>query len=413
MKDRICPICGKTFTPRSSRRKMCYDIHYHKCPVCGKKVVTTDFQHLNSCCSLKCSRVLAMKTMHERYEEWPCDTENANKKRKETNLKKFGTDCVFKSEEIKSKIKKTNLEKYGVENPSQSKEILEKTTKTCLERYGGRRPVASSEIQAKIRKTIKDRYGVDEKCTLQVPEVEAKCLASLEQHYGVSNPMKSDTCKHAFEHTCESKYGSKSYIGSDAGEEQRRAKLLQRYGVEHALQSNELLDKQKNTMLSRYGVENSFNLESTREKLRDYQSNPKRVREAAIKRAEHRAAIVASDGMSFDSSYEVIVYEFCKTYGFDVKRQIPIKYEYMGKRHTTLIDFSIDGQLVECKGYHLLQGIFDYAPGMVPIGRKLKVYRDNNVVVVSSHEAKDLLISRKVPFVDISCLEKSLMITRG
>lgn len=404
MEDRVCPICGKTFTPKSSRRKMCYDVHYHNCPVCGKQVVTTDFQHLYSCCSKKCSRKLAMKSMHEKYEEWPCNSKEAKAKRAKTNIERYGEGCVFKSEKIKSKIRETNLEKYGVENPSQSREILQKTTDTCLKRYGGKRPVASSKIQAKIRQTIKDRYGVDEKCTLQVPEVEEKCLQSLQARYGVNNPMKSEACKRNFEKTCQEVYGATSYIGSKAGAEARESKLLDDYRVKYALQNDELLNKQHNTMIARYGVVNSFQLESTREKLRDYQANPKRVRESAIKRAEHRSRIVADDGTHFDSSYELIVYNFCKKYGFDVKCQIPIKYEYKGKSHTTLIDFMIDGQLVECKGYHLLQGIYDYAPGMVPIDVKLNVYKENNVVVVSSNEAKNLLNEKQIPFVDVSLL---------
>lgn len=404
MEDRVCLICGKTFTPKSSRRKMCYDIHYHKCPVCGKQVVTSDLQHLNSCCSKECSRNLAMKTMHEKYAEWPCNSEEAKAKRTKTNIERYGENCVFKSEEIKSKIRNTNLERYGVENPSQSKDILKKTTDTCLKKYGGKRPVASPKIQSKIRHTIKERYGVERKCTLQVPEVEEKCLRSLQAHYGVDNPMKSEACKDNFEKTCQEVYGASSYIGSKKGAEARETKLLSDYGVKFALQNNELLHKQHDTMLSKYGVANSFQLESTREKLRDYQANPKRVREAAIKRAEHRAKITADDGTHFDSSYELIVYNFCKKYNLDVKCQIPIKYEYEGKSHTTLIDFMIDGQLVECKGYHLLQGIFDYAPGMVPIDVKLKAYKDNNVVIVSSNEAKELLAEKQIPFVDVSLL---------
>lgn len=53
---KICKICGKEFDTKSSRRLICYDNHYHKCPVCGKDVLTSDLQHLNSCCSSECTK---------------------------------------------------------------------------------------------------------------------------------------------------------------------------------------------------------------------------------------------------------------------------------------------------------------------------------------------------------------------
>lgn len=44
---------------------------------------------------------------------------------KETNLKKYGVECAFQSEEIKEKARQTNLDRYGVENVSQSSVIQE------------------------------------------------------------------------------------------------------------------------------------------------------------------------------------------------------------------------------------------------------------------------------------------------
>jgi len=61
-------------------------------------------------------------------------------KRKQTNLKKYGSENVFASNLIKAKIKQTNLQKYGVDNPSKNEKIkLTKETKrlkTCHIKYG-------------------------------------------------------------------------------------------------------------------------------------------------------------------------------------------------------------------------------------------------------------------------------------
>lgn len=351
---RICKICGEPFETKSSKRSICYKDHYHKCPVCGKLVLSKDTEHLNTCCSYECTRVAKHRyrkhickicgkefTPHTPNQQY-CDDEFIRKCivcGKSFKIKDARSTRMWCSYECGEALrKKSNVKKFGTENPAQSDIVKKKQAETNLKLYGA------------------------------------------------TTPFKSEVCL-----------------------KKRKDTMISKYGVEYAMQSDILKKKQQASCINSLGVKTPLMLDVTKHELKEIQSNPKRVREAAIKRAEHRAAIVASDGTSFDSSYEVIVYEFCKTYGFDVKRQIPIKYEYMGKIHTTLIDFSIDGQLVECKGYHLLQGIFDYAPGMVPIERKLKVYRDNNVVVVSSHEAKDLLTCSKVPFVDISRIEKSLV----
>lgn len=60
--ERICSICGESFIAKSSRRQICYKDHYHKCPVCGKDVLTTSIHDIDKCCSKECSRIKASKT---------------------------------------------------------------------------------------------------------------------------------------------------------------------------------------------------------------------------------------------------------------------------------------------------------------------------------------------------------------
>jgi len=62
--------------------------------------------------------------------------EKAKQKRKETNLKKYGTAFPQKLDSVKLKTKQNNLLKHGVENPWQSTQIKDKIKKTNLERYG-------------------------------------------------------------------------------------------------------------------------------------------------------------------------------------------------------------------------------------------------------------------------------------
>ena len=82
------------------------------------------------------------------------------KKRKETNLKKYGTEHAFQNEGIKKKSKQTNLQKYGVNNPAESKDIYQKIIKTNLDRYGSIHPLQNQDIKASMIRTLQNKYNV-------------------------------------------------------------------------------------------------------------------------------------------------------------------------------------------------------------------------------------------------------------
>lgn len=56
-------------------------------------------------------------------------------KMKNTNIEKYGTECVFQSEVIKEKIKQTFLNRYGVDHPMKNREIFEKAQSSSYHRY--------------------------------------------------------------------------------------------------------------------------------------------------------------------------------------------------------------------------------------------------------------------------------------
>ena len=152
-------------------------------------------------------------------------------------------------------------------------------------------------------------------------------------------------------------------------------------------------EKIKQSNLKKYGYENPF---QDTERLQEYWranygvDNPSQLPEIARKKVLTAKSATASDGIVFDSQYEVDVYEFCKRNNIPIKTQIPIPFIQDDKPKLTYIDFEIDGILVECKGGHLLNGIFDYAQE-VKIETKLQIYRDNHVVVVTDDVGKNVI----------------------
>ena len=148
--------------------------------------------------------MLAIKTIHDRYEESPCNSAEAKAKRERTCIERYGVKNIFQSEVIKSKIKKTLLSKYGVDNISKSEDVIEKRKQTNIERYGGIAPACNDKVLQKMYNTIRNRYGVNAKSTLVIPEVVWKCKETTMKRYGVENYMQNPICN--FKHNLNRKF---------------------------------------------------------------------------------------------------------------------------------------------------------------------------------------------------------------
>lgn len=138
------------------------------------------------------------------------------------------------------------------------------------------------------------------------------------EKYGVDNPSK----------TLE---GRKSC--SEAGKKSNRLHPLNETYQKHL---NECLEKRKKTWTDKYGVDNPS--------------------KSAILRS-HNYKRYNYDGLKFDSSWELAFYVYYKDKGCDVVRE-PTVISYVdneGKDHKYFPDFSVDGQLFEIKGDHLLE----------------------------------------------------------
>lgn len=184
--------------------------------------------------------------------------------------------------------------------------------------------------------------------------------------------------------SCVMKY-SNSHIDMD----QRNNTIKQLYKDEYY--KDKVLQKTKATNIKKYGVDNPFKTPQVKLKIsnvwKSYTDEEKVY--IAKKRSWTRKKNLSSDGIYFDSSYELLVYEYCKRNEIPVQRQVPIHYNYNGKDHYTIIDFIIDGYYVECKGGHLLNGIYNEIG--VPIEEKLKVYKEHNVIIVTDKNGSNII----------------------
>lgn len=234
---KICKICGKEFEAKSSRRSFCYDDHYHRCPVCGKAVLTKDLQHLNSCCSSKCSRMLATYTIHDRFEVWPSSSGSAEEKRLSTVRQRYGCDNVMHVDAIRKKSIDNAKSAYS----ERKEEIEDKKKQTSLSRFGTAHPMQSDEVKQRLSDTNLSKYGVASTLSLQV--VKDKIASTNLERYGVSNPLQSNAIKDKVKCTNLQRHGSETYAGSSDHRAKFEHTMMERYGTLYPTQVPEFADK--------------------------------------------------------------------------------------------------------------------------------------------------------------------------
>jgi hypothetical protein len=155
--------------------------------------------------------------------------------------------------DVVKKRRQTNLERYGNETPSKLEQFKEKSRLTSLERYGVENPSNNSDIRAKANKTNLERYGVENPATLEIFKEKAK-QTNLER-YGVENPIIIDTFKQKMQETNLERYGVENPAVLDVFKEKAKQTNLERYGVCYPIQLQEIQDKVKKTNMKNYGVE--------------------------------------------------------------------------------------------------------------------------------------------------------------
>jgi len=132
-----------------------------------------------------------------------CNAKNSQQKRQEKT--------TIQKNAIQKKRKQTNVDKYGCEFASQHPDIKQAAANTCLQRYGTISPTQNSDILAKGRNTCFQNHGVE--YPQQNKHVLNKTQETFLEKYSVSRPAQNNTIR-----------------------EKMKTTMLQRYGVEHNMQ---------------------------------------------------------------------------------------------------------------------------------------------------------------------------------
>ena len=172
--ERNCERCNTSFTvQKRSTQRFC------GIP-CSSKAIANDETRLNT----------IKKTKNDRYG----DVYYTNiEKTKDTNLKRYGVENVFQSEEMQNKIRDNNFKKHGVKYSSQIPNVKEKIKQSNLNNYGVENASKCPEIKERVKTTNQVRYGVDNVFSLET--VKSKIKDTNVNKYGVEYPSQSEEIK--------------------------------------------------------------------------------------------------------------------------------------------------------------------------------------------------------------------------
>ena len=123
-------------------------------------------QNLDQICCIECGKILEpanikyknaanFRDMFARFCSPHCGQihEGTKCKLKETNIKKYGVEWTFQSENNLSKSKQTMLKKYGVQYAQQNKQIKQKSYDTISKIYGNKHILKCDEIKEKVKRS--------------------------------------------------------------------------------------------------------------------------------------------------------------------------------------------------------------------------------------------------------------------
>lgn len=190
-----------------------------------------------------------------------------NKKRKASNLKKYGVEHLFQLDSIKNKSKKTKLKKYGVEHSLQNDKLKSKKDNTMLERYGVKDAMHSKEIKNTYKSSMVEKYGCES--PFQAEEVKKKIEQTNLERHGVSFISQADFVKDKIKIGNIRKYGVPYSFQAEEVKNKVEKTNIERYGTKIPMRAEEVKLKFKNSMLKKYGVENPFKSEEIKNKAKE------------------------------------------------------------------------------------------------------------------------------------------------
>ena len=136
--------------------------------------------------------------------------------------------------------------------------------------------------------------------------------------------------------------------------EKYKQTCLKRFGTENSLsKGSEIYKKRNKTVLEKYGVENVFQLDSVKQKIKNYYNNltDEEKENKIIKQRETTLKTIKNNGSSLENGVRQILNELGKKYIYQPSGY-HFNYKIENKTHWVLPDFLIEDKkiVIECQG---------------------------------------------------------------
>lgn len=270
-----------------------------QCDYCGKKFTR-----------IKRSRDLSNKNINKDS----CDHKNCKSKKKKEIFEFLQKDESYKIrlKEIAEKKRKNNLKKYGCENYFESDDFKQKRLQTLMKKYGVTSLYLNPQLLEKYKRTCIERYGVDNYS--KYVDFYKKVISTNLERYGFESAISNKDVLQKRKNTCIKKYGKEHYTQTAEYLDQRTKLWLELYGVEHTSKLKSNRQKAKETCIKKYGVENYAQTEEFKKKYSKTCNdkygvpNPLLLKQNQIygKTQEKIKIWLASIGFVFDSNYSIM-----------------------------------------------------------------------------------------------------------
>ena len=306
----ICTICNQPFTVGfySLFRKKDFS---EVCPKCklSKSRTVEHWKDLQITCQAdidtvvekikNCKNPTAWKTTNVIFDCIECG------KTRSVQLRSFIKDKTLICQSCRSLH--TNELKYGYKTSFSNKDVQIKAQETQKELYGGM-GLASKEIKKRACNTNFVKYGSENPLSKgTIPYNKKK--ETVQNIYGVDNIFQDPTVKEKIAKTNLEKYGHENPFSNELIKEKIKETNLLKYGAEHFTQTQGF--------------------------------------------AKYHRSIYNYDGMTFDSSWELVFYIYQSDHGNNIKRcDEKLEYEFNGEKHFYFPDFIMNNEYYEVKGEH-------------------------------------------------------------
>ena len=177
------------------------------------------------------------------------------------------------------------------------------------------------------------------------------------KNHGVKHISLSKEWREGVKETCRRKYNADRPFGSEEIQDKARKTCLENNGVENPFNSREFQEKARETIRRNHNgkvgyaakdiMEKTYATSEERYGYEHYTQSPE-----YHQTKKHKYHSEKYPELTFDSKWEVKVYEFCKDNNIPIEYSPKISYEYEYDRRTWTYhpDFIINGKVYEVKG---------------------------------------------------------------